>query len=197
MRHVNPGGDGYAAWLGTQGHRGMADIYEWANGRSGRFAVETPLNFPSKFVPRGTGDLLDRKLRTFVDWKFMGFSSIKKLRGTGPSPVYRTQIHTYGYGATKRGEKVEQVAIVAMPRQGYSLDEMYVWSEPYDQSIALAALDRVQYIADRIQFLGGASNAIANAGVAKAFAVAPDCTYCPFLLKGAADHLQDGCNGRA
>src|SRR5207302_6873636 len=46
MRPVNPGGDGFAAWLGTQGHRGMADIYEWADGRSGRFAVETPLNFP-------------------------------------------------------------------------------------------------------------------------------------------------------
>src|SRR3954468_5039179 len=81
MRHVNPGGDGFAAWLGTQGHRGMADIYEWADGKSGRFAVETPLNFPSRVMPKGTGDLLDRTFGggTFIDWKFMGTWSLNHL----------------------------------------------------------------------------------------------------------------------
>lgn len=195
MRHVNPGGDGFAAWLGTQGHRGMADIYEWADGRSGRFAVETPLNFPSKLVPRGTGDLLDRKLRAFVDWKFMGTWSLKKLRTSGPSPTYRTQIHTYGGGAVHRGEKVDHVAIVGLPRQGSTLDELYVWSEPYDPSVYEEALARVTRISERIGAEGYGAPVEAHAGIAKSFAVAADCTYCPFFLKGSAE-LQHGCNGK-
>lgn len=197
--HVNPGGDGYAAWLGTQGHRGMADIYEWADGRSGRFAVETKLSFPSKLVPRGTGDLLDRKLRAFVDWKFMGFNSIKSLRMYGPKATYRVQIHTYAGGAVERGEKVEHVAIVGMPRQGYSLDEMYVWSEPYDPSIYRAALERVERIGAEVATgLGHSPHGPGgvSADVAKSFAVAKDCDYCPFHLAGSSD-LGHACNGRA
>lgn len=188
--HVNPGGDGYAAWLGTQGHRGMADIYEWANGQSGRFAVETPLNFPSKLVPRGTGDLLDRKLRAFVDWKFMGTWSLKALRTSGPKDTYRVQIHTYAYGAVQRGEKVDQVAIVGMPRQGTSLDEMFVWSEPYDQLIAVEALARVERISDYLIAPG------TDAEKVKSFATAKDCSFCPFHLPGSSD-LGHACNGKA
>lgn len=194
MRHVNPGGDGFAAWLGTQGHRGMADIYEWADGRSGRFAVETPLNFPSKLVPRGTGDLLDRKLRCFVDWKFMGTWSLKALRTSGPKPTYRTQVHTYAYGAAQRGEKVDQVAIVGMPRQGASLDEMYVWSEPYQSQIAINALARVSAIGVRIGIEN--TGTVSKAEVVKSFDVAKDCTYCPFHLAGSSD-LNHACDGKA
>lgn len=188
MRHVNPGGDGFAAWLGTQGHRGMADIYEWADGRQGRFAVETPLNFPSKYVPKGTGDLLDRKLRCFVDWKFMGTWSLKKLRTSGPSATYRAQVHTYAYGAWTRGEKVDHVAIVGMPRQGASLDDMYVWSEPYDRTVAEVALERVNKIADYLAAPG------TNAEKVKSFATADDCRYCPFFLPGSSD-LNHACCG--
>lgn len=184
MRPVNPGGDGFAAWLGTQGHRGMADIYEWADGRSGRFAAEMPLTYPSKLVPRGTGDLLDRRTATFVDWKFLGFWSLKKLRTSGPSPTYRTQIHTYAGGAVYRGEKVKHVAIVGMPRQGASLDEMYVWSEPYDKTVYESALKRVAEIGKQLD--GGAT--------AVDFPVAADCRYCPFHLAGSKD-LAHGCCG--
>lgn len=191
---VNPGGDGFAAWLGTQGHRGMADIYTWADGRSGRFAVETPLHFPSKLVPRGTGDLLDRKLRAFVDWKFMGTWSLKALRTSGPKPTYRVQIHTYAYGAVQRGEKVDQVAIVGMPRQGASLDEMFVWSEPYDQLVAVEALMRVEKIGKRVAS-GVADPIESDEEIVKSMGTAADCTYCPFHLPGSSD-LGHACNGK-
>lgn len=196
---TNPGGDGFAAWLGTQGHAGMADIYEWANGQSGRYAVETKLSFPSKLVPRGTGDLLDRKLRVFVDWKFMGTWSLKKLRDTGPSAVYRTQIHTYAYGAVTRGEKVDRVAIVGMPRQGSSLDEMFVWSEPYDKAIAVNALQRVEDIGKRVaewEQDGGTNHE--RAQLIASFPIHPDsgCKYCPHYLPKSTD-LGHACNGKA
>lgn len=193
---VNPGGDGYAAWLGTQGHEGMAKIYTWANGRSGRFAVETRLNFGNRYVPKGTGDLLDRMFGdgTFIDWKFMGTWSLKKLRTSGPTPVYRTQIHTYAYGATVRGEKIKKVAIVGMPRQGASLDEMYVWSEDYDPSVALEALARVQRIAEDLPLGTDAPPGEIAARLAQ-FATADECRYCPHFLKGSSD-LGHACNGR-
>jgi hypothetical protein len=173
----------------------MADIYQWADGRQGRFAVETPLNFPSKLVPRGTGDLLDRRLRVFVDWKFMGTWSLKKLRTSGPSETYRVQIHTYAYGAAQRGEKVDQVAIVGMPRQGASLDEMYVWSEPFDRTVAEEALRRVDEIDQRLTELGR-NGFISNGDAAKSFATAKDCNYCPFHLPGSSD-LNHACNGKS
>lgn len=190
---VNPGGDGFAAWLGTQGHRGMADIYEWSSGKSGRYAVETPLNFPSKHVPRGTGDLLDRSLRCFIDHKFMGTWSLKKLRAQGPSPTYRVQLHTYAYGAVQRGEKVDHVALIAWPRQGSSLDELYIWSEPYDRHLAIAALERVQVIADRVR--EDQANAVPREDSLQAINTAEDCNYCPHHLKGATD-LSFACNGK-
>jgi hypothetical protein len=189
---VNPGGDGYAAWLGTQGHRGMADIYEWANGRSGRYSVETPLNFPSKLVPKGTGDLLDRHMKVFVDWKFMGTWSLKKLRESGPSETYRVQVHTYSAGALYRGEKVDWVAIAGLPRQGASLDEMYVWAEPVDKTICDRALARVEHIARRI---AEASDGAQVADIAALFSVSKDCTYCPHHLPKSSD-LGHACNGR-
>lgn len=176
----------------------MADIYEWADGRSGRFAVETPLSFPSRVMPKGTGDLLDRTFGngTFIDWKFMGTWSLNNLRKNGPSPVYKVQIHTYALGAVIRGEKIRKVAIVGMPRQGTSLDDMYVWSEDFNRSIAEDALARVHKISDSIGEEGYGAPVQAHAGIAKSFAVAPDCRYCPFSLPGSSD-LNHGCNGKS
>lgn len=166
----------------------MADIYTWANGQSGRFAVETPLGFNSRLVPRGTGDLLDRVFAegTFIDWKFMGTWSLRKLRSSGPSPTYRTQLHTYGLGAQTRGERVKHIALVGMPRQGTSLEDMYVWSEPFNPQIAIDALARVERIGQAVE-----------AGTPmQSFAVGDDCNYCPFHLRGSKN-LKDGCNGKA
>lgn len=194
---VNPGGDGFAAWLGTQGHRGMADIYTWANGRSGRYAVETRLNFPSKLVPRGTGDLLDRaeKWRCFVDWKFMGFWSLKKLIESGPSLTYYVQIQTYAFGAAQRGEKVKRIVICGLPRQGKSLDEGFAWSAPYDPTIGEAGLRRVDEIGKKIEPWLEGTTAHERDQVLRQFPIAKDCDYCPHYLTKSSD-LSHACNGR-
>ena len=182
--HVNPGGDGWAAWVGTQGHLGMATIYEWANADSGRYAVEMPLTFPSLLVPKGTGDLLDRVLAVFIDHKFMGKWSLAKLRTEGPSATYRTQVHTYAYGAKQRGEKVKHVAIIGFPREGASLDDLYVWTEPYDRSVAVSALARVEKL----------SNVVATGVPIDRFPMAPDCSWCPYHLSGSTSP-EYGCKG--
>lgn len=190
---VNPGGDGWAAWMGTQGHAGLAEMFVWADAGSGRYSVETPLVFPSALVPRGTADLLDRVLCIVIDHKFMGQWALKKLRTKGPSETYRVQVHTYAYGARLRGEKVDRVAIIAWPREGSSLDDLYIWEEPYDPMVAAAALKRVDDLkawADKMMADGSTGPEVAAAA-----AIVPDCTYCPFHLK-ASKHIGTGCNGK-
>lgn len=194
---VNPGGDNWASFVGTCVHAGLAEMFQWADAGSGRFAVETKLKFPSTVMPRGTADLLDRVLFMVDDHKLMGRWSLDKLRTRGPTRLYRTQVHTYGYGAQLRGERVEHVAIIAWPRQGDSLNDLYVWTEPYDPSIAIEALARVDRIAGECVPANGSAMPQEEALLrAKAFPVADDCRFCPFHAPGDK-RMERGCDGRA
>ena len=192
---VNPGGDGWAAFVGTCTHVGMAEVYTFADAGTGRYAVELPVLLGMPSVPRGTADLLIRQRPdgTVVDWKVMGFSSLKKFKEKGPSETYRTQAHVYGLGAERAGEKVRNVAIVGLPRGGFSLDEMHIWTEKYDRKFAQAALDRVERIA-RDAFSQG-RGPFSKLEVAATFAAGDDCTYCPFHLKGDKK-MERGCPGK-
>lgn len=188
---VNAGGDGWASFVGTCGHTGMAEIYTFADAGSGRYAVELPVFLGIPTVPRGTTDLLDRRDGTVVDWKFMGSYSLKKFKAEGPSDTYRTQAHVYGYGAKRAGEKVKNVAVVGLPRAGSSLDEMHVWTEPYDEKLAKDALARVEKIHQEVYVQG----AKPQMQVAATFPAGDDCRYCPFHLKGDKEMVR-GCPGK-
>lgn len=191
---VNPGGDGWAAFVGTCTHVGMAEIYTFADAGTGRYAVELPVFLGTPTVPRGTTDLLDRRDGTVVDWKIMGKYSLDKFKKEGPSPTYRTQAHVYGLGAEKGGEKVRNVAVVGLPRAGRSLDEMHVWTEKYDRKFAEAALARVEMIAGQVaaENSGDHEDRMHAAGT---FEVADDCRYCPFHLKNDKE-MKRGCPGK-
>lgn len=199
---VNPGGDGWAAFVGTCTHGGMEDVYRWADAGTGRYAVEIRLTFGSVLVPYGTSDLLDRKEGDIVDWKVMGEYSLKKFKAEGPSDTYRIQAHTYGYGAEQAGEKVRRVNIVGLPRAGSSLDSMHVWSEPYDRDVAKQAIARVEAIYARTQQLAVETGALAEDSTADLLrrgrefdtATPYECRFCPFYLKGDKEGVR-GCSG--
>lgn len=197
---VNPGGDGWAAFVGTCTHVGMAEIYTFADAGTGRYAVELPVFLGVPTVPRGTTDLLDRRDGTVVDWKVMGAYSLKKFKNEGPSETYRTQAHVYGLGAERSGEKIRNVAVVGLPRAGSSLDEMYVWTEKYDRKFAEAALARVERIANDVQAKRDNTGALAADTpadimyLARQFPVGDDCRYCAFHLKGDKE-MNRGCPG--
>ncbi|MFH8626213.1 hypothetical protein ACH4A8_30755 [Streptomyces vietnamensis] len=72
MPPVNPGGDGWAAFVGTCIHAGLEQMFMWADHGTGRFACETRLAFNSKYVPKGTADLIDRTLFMLDDHKCQG-----------------------------------------------------------------------------------------------------------------------------
>lgn len=194
---VNPGGDGWAAFVGTCTHVGMAEIYSFADAGTGRYAVEMPVFLGVPTVPKGTTDLLDRMIHTVIDWKVMGAYSLKKFKEQGPSPTYRTQAHVYGLGAERAGEKVKDVAVVGLPRAGSSLDEMHVWTEPFDRKFAQAALDRVEAIAQKVDQLSGraVADGTSRMDAAAEFPTADDCRYCPFHLKNDKE-MDRGCPGK-
>lgn len=175
---VNPGGDGWASFVGTCVHNGLADMFVWAGQHTGRYAVEVPLTFGSEFMPKGTGDLLDRTLYLFVDHKLMGRFSLEKLRMEGPSLTYVVQVMLYAHAARKQGETVDNVAIVGWPREGSSLDDLYVWAVPYDPAVASDALARVERIGSQLSNMRPEDWDTAN-----------DCRYCPH-------HGPASCPGR-
>jgi hypothetical protein len=205
MPPVNPGGDGWAAFVGTCIHAGLAEMFLWANHGTGRFAVEQRLEFDSEYVPKGTADLIDRTLFMVDDHKCQGRWSRNKLKSQGPSPTYRVQAHVYAYGARLRGERVEKIAIISWPRDEATLDDLYVHVEPYDPKIAADAFARVEGIAglaeSKVEELTsiyplGTDELEIKARVAGDFDVDPEsCRYCPFYLPNARNITQ-GCNGK-
>lgn len=191
---VNPGGDGWASYVGTCIHSGMEEMFKWASANSGRFVTESRVEFESRFVPKGTADLLDRTLFVLEDFKCQGRWSRNKLKSQGPSRTYRVQAHVYAYGARRRGERVEHVAIISLPRDESTLDDLYVWTEPYNPAIVKEAFERVERIGAEVEHLIDApirEKALKSAE----FDVADSCRFCPFFLPNARD-ITDGCNGK-
>jgi hypothetical protein len=193
VRAVNPQ-EGWAPFVGTAVHAELANMFEWANGAdSGRYVTEMRVEYGNPFVPRGTLDLLDRVLYMVDDHKLMGRYSLDQLVQKGPSETYRVQLHIYGLGAERAGEKVKEVALIAWPRQESSLDKLYVHVEPYDRKLAQAALDRVARIAQEVAIRGAGSSS--QMEVAAGFQPGDDCKWCPFHLKGDKG-MERGCPGR-
>jgi len=80
------------------------------------------------FIP-GTGDV--------VDWKTTKVKNLSYF----PTQQQRWQVQVYGYLISKSGlGKVQTVNLVAIPRDGDERD-ILVHSEPYDEAIALEALN--------------------------------------------------------
>lgn len=115
----------------------------------------------------------------------MGKWSLDKLKSKGPSPTYRVQVHTYAYGARLKGEAVDHVAIIAWPRVESSLDDLYVWTEPYDPSVALDALKRVDAISARVTESPNWRTIQIDSS---------DCRFCPHHAPGDTK-MERGCPG--
>jgi hypothetical protein len=97
----------------------------------------------------GTCDLYDTQTYTILDFKHVGSNTIKSAK-VGPKVEYRKQVHMYGRGYQLDGHRVDNVAILYIPRTEPTLRSSYFWHEPYDQRVAQEALDRAQKMMDFI-----------------------------------------------
>lgn len=118
--------DPWPSIVGTACHAWVADAFTADNARYGyqRWAAEVRVT-PHPEHP-GTADLYDAAELAVVDHKFLGDSSMAKVRKQPPRK-YRVQLLLYGLGYLNAGLPVNRVVLAAYPRTESSLDSMYVW----------------------------------------------------------------------
>jgi hypothetical protein len=136
----NPQWDPLPSIIGTATHTWLADAAVLANTELGRdrWLVEQKV-YPADWLP-GHADLFDTDTGTVIDWKVPGANQFGILK-TKMNPVYRAQAHLYGKGFVRAGHTVNTVAIMLLPRGG-TLSGAHLWSEPYNEKIADAAMGR-------------------------------------------------------
>lgn len=186
----NDSRDQWPSTIGTSVHAWMAGAFEDLNRKLGweRYLVERRVHLP--YGISGSSDLFDRETRVNNDWKVTGLPKIKEYRARGPGEQYRVQAHLYALGMLLAGEAPADVAITFLPRGG-RIDDLFVWTEPFDPAIATAALARYEAIKQKVITLDPQIRPATWA----AFPTAESyCTYCPFHLPHSAD-LAKGCPG--
>lgn len=189
VEEVNPSSGAWRPTVGTAVHTWLeAALQSFNNSGFDRFYLEEKVTVGSIGGVDITGscDVYDRCTATVIDWKVVGPDRIKRYRLDGPGDQYRTQAHLYGRGFTTAGLPVDHVAVMFLPANGELRDAHY-WTEPYDESIALAGLTRANGVAALIA-LGGAA-AAAALPTSDAY-----CRYCPFYSPGSTD-LTTACPG--
>lgn len=186
---VNNSADYWFAILGTAIHSWLADslqrYQQQVLGRgvdNPRFLIEQRvLAVGADYATPGHTDVYDLDENRVIDWKLVGASSLKKVKAGEIRPQYKVQAHTYGLGWTQRGYPVREVMNVYLPRSTF-LKNLHVWSEPYNEQVALDALARVAKIDHlrRVVPIGAVPHG--------------ECSiWCPFLRPGALN--DQGCPG--
>ena len=144
---------GQVAWAPLQGvamHAELEKVVAHWNRLLGwnRFQPEARLKIAEGLT--GTSDLFDLESGTVIDWKLVGATALRKLKGAQRkglppaeqiSPEYRTQAHLYGLGQTNEGNSVRWVRLVLLPRSA-NFDEAGEWTERWDSELAHAAVQR-------------------------------------------------------
>jgi hypothetical protein len=132
----------------------------------------------------GSTDLVDLTVGMTVDWKCVGASTLRKAKA-GPSQTYRVQAHLYARGWNLAGHRVDHVAIAYLPRNDMGgLNAAVWWHEPYDEQVAIDALDRANRIHANLTALDALGTEARDRWVT-ALPRAEGCFDCPKYPDGA------------
>jgi len=129
---TNPNTESLAAILGTFIHSGVAEAIKREDPFGDNFLIE------QEFVTgdlKGHCDLYIKDMKTVVDWKTTKLKSLRYF----PSAQQRMQVQLYGYLLTANGYEVENVALVAIPRDG-EMAQIKTHVEPYNPEMAQEGL---------------------------------------------------------
>lgn len=141
-------GDPLPSIVGTAAHTWMDGACQMWNEHLGRTRFVPELEIPIRNGQVGHCDCLDLDTMTILDWKFVGQEPLRDYKRNGPSEVYRRQAHMYGYGFHRNLKiPIKHVAIVFFPRGGM-LSGLHIWSEPYNEQLALETFERYDNITE-------------------------------------------------
>lgn len=193
---VNDRGTAWKPFVGTAIHEQLADVFTRAEraasdaGTAPRWHVEERVNVGEidGTEIHGSCDLYDSWTGTVWDWKTVARNKIREhYRPHGPGAQYRAQAHLYGRGWVRAGLPVNTVGIIFFTRDGEFTDR-HVWSEPYNEQVAVDALERAGSIARALAALGPEFT-IPTLPTADAY-----CAFCPYYSKNTPN-VATGCPG--
>lgn len=187
VERSNPSFDPLPAIIGTATHKWLETAAMYANTTLGRkrWHVETRVNITSWLS--GSCDLYDADTGTVIDYKVPGATQFAALRKQ-MSDTYRTQTHLYGKGFRNAGLPVQTVAVMLIPRGG-TLAGAHLWSEPYDETIADAAIARRDQAVCLLNDFEVEQNPERYEWFAKS---GPHCVFCPWFSPNPTSPLQCG-----
>jgi hypothetical protein len=190
--------DPWPSIMGTAGHAWMEGVLHWANEQLGRvrflpeYRVTPGMGFEGH---PGTGDGYDGDNESVIDWKFLGTTSMNKLRKDGPSRHYFVQFLLYMLGFQALGLPVQRIVLIAWPRTSSSLDGMYVWEHPVTESDYAFLRDVIK---PELEYRKAWAAALVT-GTAQLMDVPGDtndeCHWCPFWRPQSANDGGAGCPG--
>ena len=142
-------GDPWPAFVGSAIHERLEGVIrKYCNEFGGTWLIEGRVVVDP--LISGRADLV--RGPDVVDIKSAGKDMMDKVRKQGPPDRYLTQINAYAYGLIRAGHRIERVSLAFFPRSGW-LNDLFVWTAPYDEAIAVAGLKRPYELAQKIQEL--------------------------------------------
>lgn len=196
--------DPWPSIRGTALHAWAADAFTADNARYGyqRWAAEVKVT-PHTEHP-GTADLYDAAELAVVDHKFLGDSSMAKVK-KAPPRKYRVQLLLYGLGYLNAGLPVDRVVLAAYPATASSLDGMYIWEHATDWSAGSEDTELLQHVfRQTVVRKQWAEHILASPAPQLALRDVPadtgedrdsECYFCPFYRPQAARDALYGCPG--
>lgn len=133
--------DNLPAIMGTYIHAGISEAIKREDPFGDNFLIEQ--QFSTERIT-GNIDLFIKDQGLVVDWKTIKTNGLRYF----PNEKHRYQIHIYGYILEENGYKVNEVALVAICRDG-GADKVKEFREPYSREIAelgLAWIEEVENI---------------------------------------------------
>lgn len=195
--------DPWPSIMGTAGHAWAEGAFQGDNERSGflRWITETRVT-PHPDHP-GTADLYDAEEQCVVDHKFLGESSMAKIRKGWPRH-YLVQLLLYGLGYYLMGLPVRRVVLAAYPRTAASLDGLFVRDVGFtgeDGQVLPEVVELLAQVFDDTKRRRALADRLLRQELGlmdvTSHPDSDDCYFCPFYRPQSAKDGGPGCPGTA
>lgn len=184
-------------------HSMAEDVFGADNLRGGLMRWVTEQKVTPHPEHPGTADLYDAVEQCVDDHKFLGASSMAKIRKGWPR-VYLVQLLLYGLGYWLMGLPVRRVAVIAYPATAASLDGLFVRDQAFSDDAGNPLPEVIELLnsvfEDTARRKHQAEEISAGRLAFRAVPAAPDsdtCFFCPFYRPQAAKDSGPGCPGTA
>jgi len=130
-----------SATMGTAIHAVIAEGLQNIN-HFDDFMIEFELSTPDI---KGHIDFYSKSEKMLIDWKTVTLKKIQDGK-RWVDKQKRMQVQIYGYLLEENGYPIENVALCAIPRDGWRFQDAVYHVEPYDRQIALEGINWVRQL---------------------------------------------------